>query len=120
MYFPTKNITHTKGHPKSARHVARRGIPVSPAVVQVDLRGEAGGLADGALLGSGRCRLRGCWCVKARHRLAGLSRRLAGLGVRLTHLSGCLARLAAPLSGLSDRAGLGLGAVFLCHGALLL
>lgn len=91
-----------------------------PAVVQVELGGEARRLADRALLGPRRGGLRGRLSVEARHRLAGLGRCLAGLGVRLAHLSGHLARLDPPLSGLSYGAGLGLGAVFLRHGALLL
>lgn len=55
--------------------------------------------------------------MKASHCLTCLSRCLARLSRRLTRLCGRLAGLGAPLS---YRAGLGLGAVFLGHGTLLL
>lgn len=116
----SSKISNLKRDVKVSRAHGPSVVSVLPAVVQVELRRQAGGLADGALLSSRCCGLRGCWGVKACHWLACLSWCLARLGVRLTHLGGCLARLAPPLSGLSYRAGLGLGAVFLCQGALLL
>ena len=93
---------------------------VLPAVVEVERRRGAGGLADRALLGSSRRRLGGCWCGGATHGLSGLSWCLAGLDGYLTCLEGRLAGLGATWAGLGYRAGLGLGAVFLGHGALLL
>lgn len=93
---------------------------ILPAVVEVELRREAGGLGDRALLGSSWCRLRGCWCGRGSHRLACLSWCLARLSRCWTRLSGRLAGMGASLSRLGYGVGLGLGAVFLGHGALLL
>lgn len=93
---------------------------ILPAVVEVELRREAGGLGDRALLGSTWCRLRGCRCRRGSHCLACLSWCLARLSSCWTCLTGRLAGMGASLSRLRYGAGLGLGAVFLGHGALLL
>lgn len=91
--------------------------PALPAIVEVELWMGARWLRDWALLGS-------CWCRRTSHRLVCLSWCLAGLdwclSGCLTWLSDHLARLRASLACLGYRTGLGLWAVFLGHGALLL
>lgn len=101
----------------------KQEVPLSavlPAIMEVELRREAGGLSNRALLGSSWCRLGGCWCRKAGRCLACLGWYLAGLDECLTCLSDRLARLGASLARLGYRAWLGLGAVFLGQWALLL
>jgi len=100
-----------------------KNIPFSavlPAVMEVELWREARGLHHRALLVSSWCRMGGCWCRRASDCLACLCWCLVRLARYLTRLSGHLAGLGASLAGLCYRAGLGLGAVFLGHGALLL
>lgn len=93
---------------------------VSPAVVEVELWRRARGLADRAVLGSGRRRMGGRRYRRASYCLASLCWRLAGLHGHLTRLGGHLAGLGASLAGLCYRDVLVLGAVFLGHWALLL
>lgn len=114
---------HSKESYKMLLLSPNKNIPFSavlPAVVEVELWRGAGGLGDRALLGSSWCRLGGCWCRRASHCLAYLSWCLARLGRWLTCLSRRLAGLGASLAWLGYRTGLGLRAVFLGHGALLL